>query len=65
MPTSDYPYAKEFVTDAEGRICKVVLDVDDYQKLLAALEDEGLYRAMQEGRSETPLDLAEALLELE
>ena len=65
IPTQDYPFAKEFITDAEGRICKVVLDVDTYQKLLEALEDEGLYLAMQEVQNETPLSLAEALLELD
>lgn len=65
IPTQDYPFAKEFITDAAGRICKVVLDLDDYQKLLEALEDEGLYRAMQEVQDETPLRLTEALLELE
>lgn len=38
----DYPFAQEFITDAEGHIRKVVVDVADYQKLLQALEDEGL-----------------------
>lgn len=65
ISTQDYPFAKEFITDAEGRICKVVLDLDAYQKLLEALEDEGLYIAMQEVKNETPLSLAEALLELD
>jgi len=64
-PASAYPFAKEFITDAEGHIRQVVLDFDDYQKLLEALEDEGLYRAMQEVRDEQPLSLAEALIELE
>lgn len=38
----DYPFAQEFITDAEGHIRKFVVDVADYQKLLQALEDEGL-----------------------
>ena len=65
IPAQDYPFAKEFITDAEGCICKVVLELDAYQKLLEALEGEGLYLAMQEVQNETPLSLAEALLELD
>jgi hypothetical protein len=62
---SDYPFAQEFITDASGQIRKVVMDLADYQKLLAVLEDEGLYRAMVEVCDETPLSLDEALRELE
>ncbi len=65
ISTQDDPFVKEFITDAEGRICKVVLDLDTYQKLLEALEDKGLHFAMQEVKNETPLSLAEALLELD
>ncbi|HEY9641630.1 MAG TPA: hypothetical protein V6C57_14170 [Coleofasciculaceae cyanobacterium] len=61
----NYPFAQEFITDPQGKIRKVILDITDYQKLLEALEDEGLYRAMQEVSSETPLSLEAALLELE
>ncbi len=60
----DYPFAQEFITDAEGHIRKVVIDVADYQRLIEALEDEGLYRAMAEVRDETPLSLEEALKEM-
>ena len=56
-----YPYAQEFITDAQGQIRKVILDIADYQRLLTALEDEGLQRAMQEVRHETPLSLSAAL----
>lgn len=65
ISNSDYPFAQEFITDASGQIRKVVIDLADYQKLLAALEDEGLYRAMVEVRDETPLSLDEALRKLE
>lgn len=65
ISSSDYPFAQEFITDASGQIRKVVLDLADYQKLLTALEDEGLYRAMLEARDETPLSLDEALQKLE
>lgn len=64
-PTQDYPFAEELITDAEGHIRKVVLNVDDYWKLLESLEDEGLYRAMKEVQGEASLNLTEALLELE
>lgn len=66
MPSADpYPYAQEFITDAQGQIRKVILDIADYQRLLTALEDEGLQRAMQEVRHETPLSLSAALSVLE
>jgi RelB Antitoxin alpha helical domain len=65
IPTSDYPFAQEFITDASGKIRKVIIDIADYQKLIDALEDEGLYRAMTETRGETPMSLTEALNELE
>ena len=60
-----YPFAQELITDAQGHVRKVILDLADYQTLLAALEDEGLYRAMQEVRNETPLSLSDALSALE
>jgi hypothetical protein len=30
---------REFVTDAEGRRTKVILDIEEYEKLLESLED--------------------------
>ncbi|NJO80995.1 MAG: hypothetical protein HC827_22510 [Cyanobacteria bacterium RM1_2_2] len=60
-----YPFAQEFITDSQGKIHKVILNIADYQKLLEAIEDEGLYRAMNEARHETPLSLEDALTELE
>lgn len=30
---------REFVTDAEGRRTKVILDIEEYEKLLEAIED--------------------------
>ncbi|MGV0029287.1 hypothetical protein [Phormidesmis priestleyi] len=65
IPTSDYPFAQEFITDASGKIRKVIIDIADYQKLIDALENEGLYRAMTETRGETSMSLTEALNELE
>ncbi|MCU0550916.1 MAG: hypothetical protein MUC48_16340 [Leptolyngbya sp. Prado105] len=61
----DYPFAQEFITDAEGQIRKVVMDIADYRKLIEAIEDEGLYRAMLEARHEQPLSLEEARKEME
>ncbi len=54
--TTPYPFAQEFITDANGQIQKVILNIADYQALLEALEDDGLYRLMAETRNETPLD---------
>ena len=61
----DYPFAQELITDVDGHIRKVVINVADYQRLIEALEDEGLYRAMAEVRHETPLSLEKALKEME
>lgn len=65
ISVEQFPFAQEFVTDAQGQVRKVILDIDDYQKLLEALEDEGLYRAMQEVRHEIPLSMDAALDALE
>lgn len=61
---SDYPFVQEFVTDNRGQVHKVVLQVEDYQRLLEALEDEGLYQLMQEVRHEVALNLDAALQDL-
>jgi len=67
METSieQYPFAQEFITDSQGQVRKVILDIADYQRLLEALENEGLYRAMQDVRHETPLSFDAALQALE
>jgi hypothetical protein len=65
IQANDYPFVQEFLTDDSGQVRKVVLQVEDYQRLLEALEDEGLYRAMQEVKDETPLSLSAALQELD
>lgn len=64
MSAQNYPFAQEFITDAEGQIRKVVIDIADYRKLIEAIEDEGLYRAMLEARGEKPLSLEEARKEI-
>jgi hypothetical protein len=64
MKADNYPFVKEFLTDNQGQIQKVVLQLDDYQRLIEALEDEGLYRAMQAVKDEQPLSLEEALKEM-
>jgi RelB Antitoxin alpha helical domain len=64
-PAEAYPFAQELITDAQGHVRKVILDIAAYQALLTALEDEGLYRAMQAVRDETPLSLSAALSALE
>lgn len=58
-------FAKELIVDTSGHIRKVVIDINDYQRLLEAIEDEGLTLAMMEAKDEIPLSLDEALAELE
>lgn len=65
MKVNEYPFVQEFVTDSSGQIRKVILQVEDYQRLLEALEDEGLYRAMQEAAAEQPLSLEAASTAIE
>ena len=65
MQTNKYPFAQELITDIEGNIRKVVIDFQDYLRLIEAIEDEGLILAMKEVENETPLHLDEALAELE
>ncbi len=60
-----YPYVKELITDAKGRVTKVVMRLDDYRRLLEAVEDEALVRAMQEVEHEKPMSKEEALRALE
>lgn len=65
MKAEEYPFAKELITDAEGKISQVVIDFNDYQRLLEAIEDEGLALAMMEVKEEIPLSLDDALAELD
>ena len=65
MKAEEYPFVQELITDKTGQVLKVVLEFEEYQRLLEAIEDEGLYRAMQAVTGETPLRMNEALAELE
>ena len=65
MSIKDYPFAQELITDNQGKIQQVVINFEDYQQMIEAYEDTGLYRAMIEVKYETPLNLEEALIELE
>ena len=65
MRIKDYPFAQELITDNPGKIKQVVINFEDYQQMIEAYEDTGLYRAMIEVKDETPLSLEEALIELE
>ena len=42
-----------------------MIDFNDYQRLVEAIEDKGLISAMQEVQAEKPLSLNEALAELQ
>jgi hypothetical protein len=37
LQPEEFPYAEELITDVQGRVCKVVLSVEDYRHLLAEL----------------------------
>jgi hypothetical protein len=56
---------KELLKDEAGEVYRVAIDLTDYQKLLELIEDEGLYRAMDEVRDEVPISKAEALRVIE
>lgn len=67
ITTENFPFAQEFITDNTGKVQKVILDFEQYQRLIEALENEGLFQAMLETKNEIPLtkDQALALLEEE
>ncbi|MBH8556388.1 hypothetical protein I8751_29500 [Nostocaceae cyanobacterium CENA357] len=65
MKAEEYPFVQELITDKQGQVLKVVLEFEEYQRLLDAIEDEGLYRAMQAVSNEKPLSINDALQELE
>ncbi len=52
MNTSQYPFAQELITDTQGNIRKVIIDFQDYLRLLEAIEDEGLILAIKEVQQE-------------
>ena len=61
LQPESYPLVQEFLTDGNGQVQKVVLRIEDYRRLLEAIEDEGLYRAMQNTRNERSLSKEAAL----
>ena len=52
-----FPFASELVTDVKGRVSRVMMSVRDYQILMEAVEDEGMYRAIRQVRHERPLSI--------
>lgn len=65
MTDNSYPFAQELITDTQGNIRQVILNFEDYQRLLESLEDEALYQAMQPTLNEKPMSREEALKALE
>lgn len=65
MKITEYPFVQELIADSSGNVSKVILSLDDYQKIIDVLEDQALYQAMLETESEAPLSLESALEELE
>ncbi|MFH7024729.1 MAG: hypothetical protein ACHBN1_04835 [Heteroscytonema crispum UTEX LB 1556] len=61
MKAEECPFVQELITDKKGQVIKVVLEFEEYQRLLAAIEDEGLTRAMQAAKGEIPLNFQQAL----
>lgn len=61
----DFPFAKDFIKDSNGYITDVILDRDQYKRLIGELEDEGLYRAMKEIEHEEAISVEQALSDLE
>ena len=59
-----FPFASEFVTGADGRVSKVILDLPTFERLVGELEDEALARVMEQVRHEKPLSKTEALKQL-
>ena len=57
----------EFIVDESGKRTKVILDIDDYEKLLEALEDAGDIRAGDEIKAskEEAIPLEQAIEEIE
>ncbi|MEM9509653.1 MAG: hypothetical protein AAGA16_18565 [Cyanobacteria bacterium P01_E01_bin.35] len=65
MTNNNYPFAQELITDTQGNVRQVILNLEDYQHLLENLEDEALYQAMKTTIDETPMSREEALKALE
>ena len=65
MSIEELPFVQELVKDKDGNVRQVVLQLEDYQRLIETMEDEGLFLAMQKVKGEKPLSLEEALKELE
>ncbi len=65
MSIEELPFVQELVKDNHGNVHQVVLRLEDYQRLIEAMEDEGLFLAMQKVKGEKPLSLEEVLKELE
>ncbi len=42
METKKLPFAKEFVTDSEGHITKIIMDFNDYHRVLGFRRKPGL-----------------------
>jgi hypothetical protein len=60
------PKAKQFVTDENGVRTAVVLDIEEYVKLLEDIEDLQAVREyeVEKASGETPIPLEQALTEI-
>jgi hypothetical protein len=62
---SDYPFAKELITNTRGQVSKVILGYRHYRQLLELVEDAGLDHAMKAVAQEKPLTRRQALQALD
>jgi len=67
LQTVDTEQIGRFVVDETGKRTKVILDIEDYEKLLEALEEAGDIRACDElkASNEEAIPLEQAIEEIE
>jgi hypothetical protein len=56
--------AKSYLTDKDGKVTGVMIDVETFRKIESVLLDQNLARAMAEVEDEEPVDLETAKREL-
>jgi len=65
MLNIEYPFVRKLIKDKNGNISQVILNFEDYEHLIELIEDENLYKAMQNSLAEKPMTLEQAISELE
>ena len=65
LPSSEFPWIREYLVRSDGEVEKVVLDYPAFRALIEEFENRGLARAMAEVVHETPVSHEEAIRQLE